>query len=59
MSLFLRGFFDRTKPGDMMTLLSDIEIEPDGMTHDPAAWDAWLDCVERALAEEDPDTVTS
>lgn len=45
MSRFLWQFYERTKPGDMVTLLTDITIEDDGMTTDPAAWDDWLHCV--------------
>ena len=30
---------------DLITLLSDIEIEPDGRPTDPAAWDDWRECV--------------
>jgi hypothetical protein len=45
MSRFLWQFYERTEPGDMATLLTDITIEDDGMTTDPAAWDDWLHCV--------------
>jgi hypothetical protein len=45
MTQFLREFADRTNGGHFPTLLSDIEIEDDGVTSDPAAWDDWIRCV--------------
>jgi hypothetical protein len=44
MTLFLAEFYERTS-GDMATLMADIQVEPDGITFDPAAWDDWLRCV--------------
>jgi hypothetical protein len=29
-----------------VTLMSDIRVEADGITTDPAAWDDWLTCVQ-------------
>ena len=31
--------------GDFALLLNDIEIESDGIPHDPGIWDAWMDAV--------------
>ena len=30
---------------DLITLIGDTGIEPDGMPTDPAAWEDWLACV--------------
>lgn len=45
MSLFVNRFADRAGD-DLLTLLADIAIRPDGDTNDPAAWDDWMECVE-------------
>lgn len=45
---FLGAYFDRTSgKGDIATLVSDLAVEADGSTSDPAALDDWRD----ALAE--------
>ncbi len=56
MSLFLGQFADRVED-DLATLLSDITVEPDAGTFDPAAWEDWMTCVrtvagERAAGDE-------
>jgi len=45
MTRFLRAFYKRTN-GDMATLMADIEIQSDGLTNDPAAWEDWLKYVQ-------------
>jgi hypothetical protein len=56
MTRFLTEFYQRTggkrTGGDMSTLLTDIEIEADGGTHDPAAWDDWMRCVRAVKTTE-------
>ena len=44
MSMFLTQFAERAGD-DLLTLLSDITISPDGGTFDPAAWNDWIRCV--------------
>jgi hypothetical protein len=39
---------------DLVTLLSDTEIEEDGRPSDPAAWDDWLASVARIKAGRSP-----
>ena len=51
MTMFLEEFYERTKPGDLPTLLGDMQLLPDGGTADPAAWHDWHRCAERALGE--------
>lgn len=50
MTLFLTRFYDRAG-NDMETLLTDIGLEADGETLDPAAWDDWLACVAEATSD--------
>jgi hypothetical protein len=55
MGKFLRAYFDRTKgEGDIATICSDIEIEGDRMSSDPAALSDWQECVTAVLAEDSP-----
>ena len=48
MSLFLNQFAQRAGD-DLLTLLSDITLDEDGNTFDPAAWHDWIQCVEEAV----------
>lgn len=49
--LFLEQFYARAG-NDMETLIADVTLESDGEPLDPAAWDDWLVCVQRAIREE-------
>lgn len=52
MRVFLQEFWERNnRDVDLALVLSDIQIEPHGDTHDPAAWSDWLNAVARALAK--------
>jgi hypothetical protein len=44
MTLFLDQFAERAGD-DLLTLLGDIALRPDGDTFDPAAWEDWIACV--------------
>jgi len=48
MTIFLEEFFRETG-GDFAMLLNDIEIEEDGITHDPGVWDEWMDAVTKVI----------
>jgi hypothetical protein len=50
MSLFLDQFAERAGD-DLLTLLGDITLRPDGGTFDPAAWDDWMACVRTVKGE--------
>lgn len=53
MGKFLRAYFDRTKgEGDLATICSDVELESDQMSSDPAALSDWQECVASVLAED-------
>lgn len=53
MGRFLRVYFDRTKgEGDLATICSDVEVEKDQMSTDPAALSDWQECVTAVLAED-------
>jgi hypothetical protein len=50
---FLRAYFDQTNgKGDIATICSDVEIESDRMSSDPAALSDWQECVMAILAED-------
>lgn len=51
MTLFLKQYYERAGD-DLITLLADIEIEPDGGTLDPAAWNDWLQAVRTVASRE-------
>ncbi|MBF2049629.1 MAG: hypothetical protein EDM05_043410 [Leptolyngbya sp. IPPAS B-1204] len=50
MVLFLEGFYQRTQADEIGGLLSDLLMAENGTTADPAAWQDWMDCVQRVLA---------
>jgi hypothetical protein len=53
MGKFLRAYFDRTRgEGAIATICSDVEIESDGSSTDPAALSDWQECVMAVLAED-------
>ena len=53
MSLFINRFADRAGD-DLLTLLGDLAVMPDGGPFDPAAWEDWLSCVRSIrLSNED------
>ena len=49
---FLEGFFIRTGSDDVGALLGDLQFLADGHTADPAAWNDWLDCIEKVTGTE-------
>ena len=59
MFCFLDGFFSRTNSDDVGALLGDLLYDfvneaGDPETHDPAAWDDWLKCVNEVMADPQP-----
>ena len=42
--------YARRAGDDLITLLGDIELEPDGRPTDPAAWHDWMECVAHVRA---------
>lgn len=53
MADFIRQFAQRAGD-DLLTLIGDTGLEPDGRPTDPAAWGDWLASVARAKAGEAP-----
>jgi hypothetical protein len=49
LTLFVNEFLERAGD-DLLLLVTDIAIEKDGITSDPAAWNDWMRCV-RAVKE--------
>jgi hypothetical protein len=53
MGRFLRAYFDRTNgKGDLATICSDVEVEQDRMSTDPAALADWEKAVSEVLEGE-------
>lgn len=53
MVLFLEEFYNRTQSDDVGALLGQLILLKDGSTADPAAWDDWVECVEKVLINSD------
>ena len=49
MKEFLEGYYERTSSDDVGSLLGDMRFVDDGSTADSAAWQDWLDAVNKAL----------
>ena len=47
-------YFQMNKPNEIGALLGDLRILPDGEPVDPAAWDDWLEAVQKVLEAENP-----
>jgi hypothetical protein len=53
MGKFLLAYFTRTNgEGNLATICSDVNVEKDHMSSDPAALSDWLECVTAVLAED-------
>jgi len=53
MGKFLLAYFDQTQgAGTLRTIVSDVEIESDGSSTDPAALYDWVKCLNMVLAED-------
>ncbi|HZS77310.1 MAG TPA: hypothetical protein VFA41_11910 [Ktedonobacteraceae bacterium] len=57
MILFLENYYQQTNSDDVGALLGDLSMEiwADGSSGDPAAWDDWLECVQKVLIPDSPD----
>lgn len=53
MRLFLERYYTQTSSDDVGALLSDLLFLEDGSTADPAAWNDWLESVNKALGENE------
>ena len=54
--LFLDLYYQHTKSEDVAIVLSGMKLLPDGMSVDPAAWEDWIECVQRVqTATQTPD----
>jgi hypothetical protein len=54
MVLFLEGFYQRTQSDEVGGLLSDLLMAERGTTADPAAWQDWMNCVQKVLTAKQP-----
>lgn len=44
---FLQGYYERTSSDDVGSLLGDMRILEDGTTADSAAWEDWMESIEK------------
>ena len=51
LTLFVNQFADRAG-NDLLTLIGDIQLDDQGHTFDPAAWDDWMECVRQVVERE-------
>jgi hypothetical protein len=49
---FLEGYYERTSSDDVGSLLGDMRFLDDGNTADSAAWNDWIDAVNKNLKKE-------
>ncbi len=51
MQCFLEKYYEETQSDDIGSLLGDISLGmwEDGSTGDPAAWNDWVKCVQKAI----------
>jgi hypothetical protein len=54
MVMFLEQFYERTDSDDIGGLLSDLVINADSQTADPAAWQDWLNCIQQVTSAKSP-----
>ncbi len=50
MVMFLEQFYERTDSDDVGGLLSDLMINANNQTADPAAWPDWLTCIRQVTS---------
>ena len=52
MILLLKKYQERKDSDAIASMLSDLLICPDGQTADPAAGEEWLECLQKAIVDE-------
>ncbi len=50
MYAFLKEYYERTHANDVGALLGDLSLLPGGDTADPAAWQDWLQAIQKSKA---------
>lgn len=57
MFYFLENYYEQTHSDDVASLLGDLSMDiwADGTPGDPAAWDDWLECVQKVLMPDTPE----
>lgn len=53
MRYYLEKYYEQTSSDDAASLLGETAFLADGSTADPAAWEDWMECVEKAFKEGD------
>ena len=54
MRLFLEEYYNRTGSDDVGSLLGDLVLLRPGKTADPAAWEDWMDCINKIEHKKHP-----
>lgn len=49
---YLEAYYERTSSDDIACILSDTQFFSEGETADPAAWQDWIDAVNKTLKEK-------
>ena len=47
MYCFLNKYYTRTSSDDIGSLLGDLNLSEDNKPMDPAAWEEWIDCINK------------
>ena len=47
MTCFLEKYYEQTSSVDIGSLLGEIQILEDEKTADPAAWEDWINCIQK------------
>jgi len=52
MYLFLEGYYERTNSDDLAGLLGGFQLLKDGVPADSAAWQDWLEAINKIISED-------
>lgn len=55
MNCFLTNYYEKTSSDDVGSLLGDIQILKDEESADPAAWEDWINCVQKVIPKNGKD----
>ena len=53
MTCFLEKFYEQTSSADIGSLLGEIQILQDEKTADPAAWEDWMNCIQKTNQKDE------
>jgi len=50
MCCFLEKYYEQTSSDDIGSLLGEMQILEDQSTADPAAWEDWINCIQKIIS---------